>query len=292
MNTIQSIVFVPSCLFWLALLKFAMNSRSHIAELPDKDLSHFLTNDVIMGALIIGLGRLAFLLFASIQYDGKPKVDKDGNNGDWRLCNRTLISQTGLSGMISLYVIIKLLSGVVPEHILEKHVLSMKKVVAMKMNAEKSVQAFRLTIAICCALFSLGGYGANGNFGNNAEKFTAYTIPLFGMSCLLLTVVWKMVAIRGEIKRGEVSDQLRQGKSSSEVMLAEGSSFWFYLGVLATTFQVMLFIASAVTLDEGDFTQAAIALPIVVLLYLVSIGCQPRRNSPKDLMKMKLHFAK
>ena len=104
--------------------------------------------------------------------------------------------------MISLYVIIKLLSGVVPEHILEKHVLSMKKVVAMKMNAEESMQAFGLAIAIGCALFSLGGYGANGNFGNNAEKFTAYTIPLFGMSCLFLTAVWKMVAIRGEIKRG------------------------------------------------------------------------------------------
>ncbi|GMI18350.1 hypothetical protein TrLO_g7895 [Triparma laevis f. longispina] len=161
---------------------------------------------------------LAFLMFASIQCE-------NSNSDDWRQCNRTLISQTGLSFMIALYAIIKILSGVVPEHILEKHVFSMKKVVAMKMNAEESVQAFGLAIAICCALFSLGGYGANGNFGNDEEKYTAYAVPSFGAGCLFLTAVWKMIAIRGELKRGkEDSEQLRQGESSSsssEVMLTE-----------------------------------------------------------------------
>ncbi|GMI18140.1 hypothetical protein TrLO_g4609 [Triparma laevis f. longispina] len=169
-------------LLWFAILKFAMNSRSHIAELQDKDLSHFLTNDVIMGGVIIGLGQLAFLNFASIQCD-------NSNSDDWRQCNRTLISQTGLSGMVFLYVIIKIASGVVPEHILERHVFSMKKVVAMSMNTEESVQAFGLAIAIGCALFSLGGHGAKGGFGYDAEKYAAFTVPSVGGGFLFLTAV-------------------------------------------------------------------------------------------------------
>ena len=137
--------------------------------------------------------------------------------------------------MVALCVIIKLATGVVPQSILEKHTLSMKKVVAMKMNAEEFVQAFGLLISIGCALYSLGNYGAGGNFEDDAEKYAAFVVPGVGATCLLLTAVLKMVAIRGELKRGEVSDHLRQGESgssSSEVVLIEASSFWFYIGVL------------------------------------------------------------
>ncbi|GMH59134.1 hypothetical protein TrLO_g15018 [Triparma laevis f. longispina] len=75
----------------------------HIAKLPDKEISYFLTNDVIMGGMMIGLGQLAFLMFASIQ------CEKRNEQGAWRQCNRTLISQAGLSFMVMLYVIIRLL---------------------------------------------------------------------------------------------------------------------------------------------------------------------------------------
>lgn len=66
-------------LFWLALLKLGMVFRSSIANLPVKELSNFLINDVVMGGMIIGLGQLALLAFASIQCDGEA-------GGDWREC--------------------------------------------------------------------------------------------------------------------------------------------------------------------------------------------------------------
>eukprot|EP00519_Triparma_laevis_P003774 CAMPEP_0182497326 /NCGR_PEP_ID=MMETSP1321-20130603/5827_1 /TAXON_ID=91990 /ORGANISM="Bolidomonas sp., Strain RCC1657" /LENGTH=114 /DNA_ID=CAMNT_0024701169 /DNA_START=185 /DNA_END=526 /DNA_ORIENTATION=+ len=56
---------------WLALLKLGVKFRSHAANLSDDDLSKFLTNDVIFGGVLVGLGQLAFLMFGSIQCDGK-----------------------------------------------------------------------------------------------------------------------------------------------------------------------------------------------------------------------------
>ncbi|GMH69540.1 hypothetical protein TL16_g05184 [Triparma laevis f. inornata] len=34
-----------------------------------------------------------------------------------------------------------------------------------------------------------------------------------------------------------------------------------------------------------------VAVPIVLLIYVASVLCQPRRNNPKDLWKLRLHFA-
>lgn len=61
-------------LIWCALLAFGTISRSHVAKLTDKDLSSFLINDVVMGGVIIGIGQLAFLIFASIQVRTKKSI--------------------------------------------------------------------------------------------------------------------------------------------------------------------------------------------------------------------------
>lgn len=145
-------------LFWLALLKFGKKLRSRIARLPDEDLSNFLTNDVFFGGMIIGLGQLTFLMFASIQCNG--------NADDWSKCNRTLYSQAGLSGMVTLLTIIKLTSGVVPKRILKKHIIPLKKVFAMDSSAAEFVQFFSIMVACACALWPLGNYGAEGDFVN------------------------------------------------------------------------------------------------------------------------------
>lgn len=167
----------------------------------------------------------------------------------------------------------------------------------MKLNAEEFVQAFGLLIAIGCALYSLGNYAAGGNFGDDAEKYAAHLMPSIGAACLLLTAAWKTVAIRGEMKRREVSDHLRQGESgssfsSSEVMLTEASSFWFYDGVLLITIQSMIYVAGAVTLNTNYYTVASVALPIAAFVYFCSIFCQPRRHSPEDMWKLRLYFAR
>ncbi|GMI02040.1 hypothetical protein TrVE_jg672 [Triparma verrucosa] len=229
----QIIVSSVRSFCWLALLKLGLKSRSHIAKLSDEDLTKFLTNDVIFGGMLVGLGQSAFLMFASIQCDG--------NTDDWRKCSRTLYSQLGLSGMVTLFTLIKLASGVVPKRILERHVISPKKVLAMDLNTDEAVQAFGLLAAAGCALYPLGNYGAEGNFGDDVEKYAAVIVPSIGTFCLLLTTVWKVAVIRGEMRRkAEETVQPQQDVSSSDstlvVTLVEASSFWFYIGVLMTTY--------------------------------------------------------
>ncbi|GMI05766.1 hypothetical protein TrVE_jg12803 [Triparma verrucosa] len=291
--TRQVIMSSGRSLFYLAFLKVGMMSRSHMANLSDEDLSKFLTNDVIMGGVLMGLGQLAFLMFGSVQCDG--------NAGNWRKCNRTLVSQTSLSAMVTLLTIIKILSGVVPKRILDNHVISPKKVFAMDLNTEQAVQAFGLLIAAGCALYPLGNYGAEGDFRSQSERYASYIVPSIGGFCLVLTAVWKMVVIRGEMRleaEAEETGQLHQGSSSSPsspssdvVTLVEGSPFWFYGGVMATTYQSAVTVAVAVTMDEFFYkTLSTVSLPIVILIYIGSIFDLPRRMSPKDMWKLRLHF--
>ncbi|GMH60436.1 hypothetical protein TL16_g03050 [Triparma laevis f. inornata] len=179
-----------------------------------------------MGGVLIGLGQLTFLVFASIQCNASvPKFD-------WEECRRTLVSQVGLSLMVMLYVIIKLLSGVVSKHILEKHTISAKRFAAMRMNSEEFVQSVGLLISCFCALFPLGNYGAKGKFGGDNERYAAYIVPSVGAGCLVATAIWKFAAIRREINRGEQSKNqqaLHQGRTGSDTPLVEASSFWVYL---------------------------------------------------------------
>ncbi|GMH80284.1 hypothetical protein TL16_g08484 [Triparma laevis f. inornata] len=270
---------------WLAFLKFGMKCRARIATLSDEDLSKFLTNYVIMKSMLVGLGQLAFLMFASIQCDG--------NADDWTRCRRTLYSQVGLSGMVTLFTIIKLLSGVVPKRILDKHVISPKKVLAMDLNAEQAAQAFGLFVAAGCALWPLGNYGAEGDLGNDAEEYAAYLVPSIGGFCLLLTAVCEFVIMRREMRSEGTSSrrQVHQGQSFSEDgTLVEASSFWFYLGVLATTYFSVVNVAAAVMMEGFYMALSTFSLPIVILVYIGSVICQPRRRSSKDMWKLRLHF--
>ncbi|GMH47155.1 hypothetical protein TrVE_jg3053 [Triparma verrucosa] len=280
---IRIIMSCVKALFWLISLKIGMKVRSHVASLSDEDLSNFLMNDVIFGGMLVGLAQLAFIMFGSIQCDG--------NADDWRQCSRTLYSQAGLSFMVTLFTIIKLLSGVVPKRVLAKHVISPKKVLAMDLKANEAVQFFGLFLAAGCALYLLGNYGSEGDFWNNTEEFVAYTVPSIGCGCLLLTAAWKAIVIRGEmINEAEETGQLHQGESSSDGTLVEGSSFWFYIGVLASTYAALVVVASAVTMDKFYNTLSRVSIPIVGLLYVGSFFGQPRRRSPKDMWKLRLHF--
>lgn len=101
-------ILVPciNAIILAGILVFALSVRSRIASLPEEELSFFITTDVVKGGVFIGLAQLAFLMFGSIQCDG--------NSTGYMECRRTLYSQVGLSAMVSLYIIIKLISGAVP----------------------------------------------------------------------------------------------------------------------------------------------------------------------------------
>ena len=91
-------------------------------------------------------------------------------------------------------------------------------------------------------------------------------------------------------REAEETGQLDQGESSLDGTLVEGSSFWIYIGVLATTYESAVCVAAALTLDGFYKTLSSASLPIVGLIYLASVYSQPRRRSPKDMWKLRLHF--
>ena len=120
-------------LVWLILFLVALKFRFSIARLSDADLSKFLSMSVIKGGLMVGIGQLVFLAFSSIQCVNESSVEGDV----WRECTRSLYSQTGLGGLVGLYTVIEMLSGVAPRKYIDRHIIKPKKIATMDLNVKE-----------------------------------------------------------------------------------------------------------------------------------------------------------
>ena len=87
-------------IFWLCLFPFLKRVRRMIAALPDSDLSDFLSKSVIKDGLIVSLGQLAFLALSSIQCINEANM----TGKPLEYCKRSLWSQSGLGGLVAIYV--------------------------------------------------------------------------------------------------------------------------------------------------------------------------------------------
>lgn len=83
---------------------------------------------------------------------------------------RSLYAQTGLGAMVAIFVVIKLMSGIIPKHLIQKHIVSVEKIVTMNMTGPEKIEFLGLTIAGVCGLFLLGFYGAEGDFRDGPEE--------------------------------------------------------------------------------------------------------------------------
>ncbi|GMI04950.1 hypothetical protein TrLO_g2842 [Triparma laevis f. longispina] len=200
--------------------------------------------------------------------------------------------------MIIVYIGIKLIGGIVPKAVLDKHIVSFKKVLAMKLNAEEFVQFFGLSIAAVCALYLLGNYSARGK-PEEGERNASLAVVAIGNGCLIVNAVWKMVVIRKELKAGEDeaalnnsgADETHSSTPSTTVYLTEGHTFWSFLAVLATTFSSLTFIASIATKTDSLFWIFLMFFPLVFIFYICSLAGQPRRRSPQHMWRIRLHVA-
>ena len=235
--------FVLSGVFLLMIICFIL--QGWVANSHDHIISEFLTHGVIKEGLLIGLAQLGFLLFSSVQCAAEVQALSQ----NWKKCNRTLYSQTGLGTLISLYLGVKILSRLAPKNILDKHHVSMRSVFAMDLKVQGFVECFGLAIAACCALYMLGNYGAKGDFGDQTELGVMIVTMTVGCVSLLVTAAWKIAAIRGEIMQGE-EDSGQERQYPPTIILTEASSFWFYASAVISACYSTINITHTVTMDK------------------------------------------
>ena len=154
------------CVIWVVLFLFFLRVRSRIAKLSDADLSVFLSMSTVKGGLIVGLGQLAFIAFSSIQCASEAKLQ--GN--DWKECKRSLLSQTGLGGLVGLYTVISLVSSIAPKRYIDRHTIKLERIAIMDLNVKETVEVLGLSITAGCGLFLLGNYGVEGTFADDSEE--------------------------------------------------------------------------------------------------------------------------
>ena len=190
--------------------------------------------------------------------------------------------------MVMLYIVIKLITGVIPRRILRKHAISLKKVLAMDLNFEEAAQTFGLVIAAVCALYPLSSYGAEGNFeeGDETEETLSFLLPSIGCGCLLLTASCEFFLIRKDMKREERLSRVQiyqnQGSSfTNDGVFVEFSSFWFIFAFIIVTLTTLLCVATILMAGKNitlHYLLFSLFLPIEVLIFCMAILCQPRRR--------------
>ena len=136
------------------------------------------------------------------------------------------ISQAGLGGLVSLFTVITLVSGVAPKRYIERHTVKTRDVVTMNLKVSEFVQILGLAIAGGCGLFLLGNYGVEGDFSSVFLENLFNSVMILGGASLFITAVWKSLVIRTEVRSGEKrSDKLRTGpRSEAMILLCESQS--------------------------------------------------------------------
>jgi hypothetical protein len=147
-----------------------------------------------------------------------------------------------------------------------------------------------MSIAALSAMYLLGTYGAEGNIYNDEEKNIVLMAWSVGIGSLLIPAFWKLVVIRNQMKREAEFGPDIESEESADLPLTEASSLWVVVGVLVTSLNSAVCVAGAVTLDDFYTSLTRMTLPLVILFYVVALFCQPRRNSPKDMWRLRLHF--
>lgn len=260
----------------------AKKFREIFARKPDEELSDILTRVVLKESLFVGTAQLLFLVSGTIQCEGKVN--------DLTQCNRTLYSQTGLGLLVVVYLGIKIFINFAPKYILDKHIISIKKIVPMNLNLREKVLVFGLSIAGASGMFLLGSYGAEGDFDDDMERITFVIVTIVGVISVSITALWKAVVIWFEIKQEAKNGPQINEKASDDNYLTEVSSFWFYVAVFVTTLESLICTAAAITEDYIYVSISKMLLPFAAFLYGGSVLFQPRRVSYEYMWKLRLHF--
>ena len=115
---------------------------------------------------------------------------------------------------------------------------------------------------------------------------------MVGAMTLLITAVFAGIMIRRDIKRDqETTEEGTSKEDLNKVLATELSPLWIGFGVVATTFQSALNIAGAVTGHYFYKNWSTALLPIVAVLYTMSIFATPRRRDTKTMWFLWAHFA-
>ena len=159
------------------------------------------------------------------------------------------------------------------------------------------VKVLGLCIAGSVGIFLLGNYGVEGDFRNAAEESFFFSVMFVGSASLLITAVWKGLVIRDEIKRDQenaaagVSEaQGRSQEGDQDPPVTDLSSVFVGFGVLASTVQVGIIGYYISTEDVFYRTVCYGLLPIVMILYLISLFAQPRRQDGRTMIFLRAHF--
>ena len=211
--------------------------------------------------------------------------------------------------MVAIYVIVTILSGIAPKRILDRHIVKPRQILELELTLEESFQVASVAVGGVAVLFFISLYGARGNFYDEREAMLFYSFLGIGALSLLGTAVWKGLVIRKEMNQEQENSMNAESRRNAQITqddaapLSKVSHFWVGFAFVLTTLHTALGYWALACMwskedDETKRTKFTIlttilitTLPVVIVVYCISVFARPKENGWKTIYFMHFHFA-
>jgi len=268
----------------LALFKLCLIVRARAAKLPDKLLSRFLTDSLLMQSLIT-IGVMIFFAIDPIRCWAEFPDEKS-------VCKRTLYSQAGLGCIILAYYCFAVVNSAFPKTIISNHTISLRKIAIGDLTTRENVRVCIDFFVLCCAFFLFAQYNSRGRM-NKGEGTLLVAVAGIGTGLLIIGGCWEWFAMLGEARameeggageeeggegKEEVKEKVVENVTDLPPILKLHQSFQIS-GLVLTLATLVLGILSAVTKDRYYSTLQLMLIPFVTLLFFPAFFADPRSQS-------------
>ncbi|GMH97690.1 hypothetical protein TrVE_jg4308 [Triparma verrucosa] len=188
-------------ILWSCCYQILLVVRRQISRLNDEDLNDFLIEKVMIqgGSGLIPILLLTFESFGCI-------LEED----DSSRCEKNINVQVILGSYFTLYMVMNVLSGIIPKHVLARHTLLIEEVALFgSMSLQRQAESFCILVSTFCGIFLLANLDhKNGRSSGSSvdevagvvEVNTINIVEGIGFLCLAVALLWNSVTIALDLR--------------------------------------------------------------------------------------------
>ena len=298
-------------LFGAIVLPFGFRNRTKISQLPQKRLSRFLTDNLLVPMFTFAGAAIFFAL------DPIRCWLENSGVANLKLCDRTLLGQSGLSLITLIHFTFSNLTSIFSPTVTTNHHISFYKIATADLSFREVIKLTVQLVVICCAFFLFSMYNARGKMGpgevrwseeRNEERNDKITevksliltpfndlfahwpsqfevlicTGLVGAMALAGVGFWEYFSMERETKIedevGEGDAELVVSERNKEQHLTKLHRGFRIFGLLTSATNFGTATLGAITLEKNYSAFASIIFPFVLLTFIVALLSNPREQ--------------
>jgi hypothetical protein len=210
-------------------------------------------------------------------------------------CRSTITSQTFLGLMIGLIGLTKILTSLIPKHILKKHEISNTQLATLTLTTRNKIKVIFIFISLLSGMYMLGTLGTVRESTNN-ESFALYLVGGIGLMSLFAAFLITCFGVVRDLQRNEYryddddDDKEKVTNERQPLPPTSLSPFYMTLAYVCGLAHSITAVYFAVTDDDSYLAIARLVMPINILLSIVGLFSNPTLERRVYLPILFLHM--